>query len=624
MKFHINKLILWQKNNKLRTLDFENNKINIITGESGTGKSEIISIIDYCFFSSKVDITEVKINENVNWYGINFTINDKNYTIARYRIDKGKNSDKYYFSAIGNIPRMEEIEANNTEATLKPLLEAEFGINEKTLFPYGGSKIKLGSKISFRYFLMFNIVSDSIIDNKDYFFDTRNDVKYREALDRIFDLVMGIMDEEDLLIREELQNNRVKLNTLERRKDAQNKAKEDARNDIQRLVQKASHLGLLKIDENQTDFNFLKSELHRLLSNKQNFMRQDDRMTKKVNTLIKQRNEKIKYNNKLNIFLNDYENYIKLLSNEEQSIATANLFSSEFQEVYELPEAKYLLNILNYELKNIKEAIVESPKVKKDIRIKIKTNNELITSLEDRIKLLKTDLLTSNNILEKQWMFLGELTTKLEYIDFKSNYESNTEEMNILEDEIKKLEKKLEEYPQKKANVLSVLNELIQDYLDNVKESLGDYSGYLADFNYTHKTLELRKPKSIHTTKVGSSSNHMFLHLSLFLGIQEYLIELESNYVPSWLILDQPSRPYFGEGELSDTLLKPETDNAKIKNMLNVLVNFAKKINEEMNKEFQIILLEHVPKDFWINDNYLMSKIHLVEEFKDGNALVKV
>lgn len=624
MKFHINKLLLWQKNEKLRTLDFENNKINIITGESGTGKSEIISIIDYCFFSSKVDITEVKINENVNWYGINFTINDKNYTIARYRIDNGKNSDKYYFSATGNIPQMEEIEANNTEYTLKPLLEEEFGINEKTLFPYGGSRIKLGSKISFRYFLMFNIVSDSIIDNKDYFFDTKNDVKYREALDRIFDLVMGIMDEEDLLIKEELQNNRAKLNTIERREDAQNKAEEDSRNDIQRLAQKASQLGLLKIDENQTNFIFLKSELHRLLSNNQNFMRQDDGVTKKVNTLMKKRNEKIKYNNKLKIFLNDYENYIKLLSNEKQSIATANIFSSEFQEIYEVPEAKYLLKVLNYELNNIKEAIVESPKVKKDIRIKIKANNELISSLEDKIKLLKTDLLMSNNILEKQWMFLGELATKLEYIDFKNNYESNVEEKNKLEDEIKKLEKKLEEYPQKKANVLSVLNEVIQDYLDSVKDSLGDYSGYLADFNYTNKTLELRKPKSIHTTKVGSSSNHMFLHLSLFLGIQEYLIELESNYVPSWLILDQPSRPYFGEGELSDTLMKPETDNAKIRNMLNLLVNFAKKINDEMNKEFQIILLEHVPKDFWINDNYLMSKIHLVEEFKDGNALVKV
>lgn len=624
MKFHINELLLWQKDNTLRKLEFKNNKVNIITGESGTGKSEIISIIDYCLFSSKVDITEVKINENVEWYGLNFTINDKNYTVARYRIEDGKNSDKYYFSAIGNIPKIEEIKANNVEVTLKPILEAEFGINEKTLFPYGGSRIKLGSKISFRYFLMFNIVSDSIIDNKDYFFDTKNDVKYREALDRIFDLVMGIMDEEDLLIREELQKSRVKLNAIVRRDEAQKKAEEDSKNDVQRLAKKASYLGLLKIDETQTDVSFLKSELHRLLSSERNFVRQDNDATKKVNTIIRKRNEKIKYNNKLKIFLNDYENYIKLLSNEKQSIATANNFSSEFKEVYEVPDAKYLLNVLNFELNNIKEAIIESPKVKKDIRNKIKINNEQITSLEDNIELIKKDLLMSNNILEEQWMFLGELATKLEYIDFKNKNESSFEEMNRIEEEIKKLEIKLEEYPQLKANILSVLNEVIQDYLDSVKDSLGDYSGYLADFNYTHKTLELRKPKSIHTTKVGSSSNHMFLHLSLFLGIQEYLIELESNYVPSWLILDQPSRPYFGEGELSDTLMKPETDNAKIKNMLNLLVNFATKINDEMSKEFQIILLEHVPKEFWETDEYLMTKIHLVEEFKDGNALVKI
>ena len=87
MRFCINKVLLWQKNGRLRELKFKENKINIITGDSSTGKSEIISIIEYCLFSSEADITEVKINENVDWYGINFTIEDECYTLARYRIE---------------------------------------------------------------------------------------------------------------------------------------------------------------------------------------------------------------------------------------------------------------------------------------------------------------------------------------------------------------------------------------------------------------------------------------------------------------------------------------------------------------------------------------------------------
>lgn len=50
MKFNINKIILWLNNGKIRELTFEKNKVNVITGGSSTGKSEIIDIIDYCFF----------------------------------------------------------------------------------------------------------------------------------------------------------------------------------------------------------------------------------------------------------------------------------------------------------------------------------------------------------------------------------------------------------------------------------------------------------------------------------------------------------------------------------------------------------------------------------------------
>ncbi|MGG0246770.1 hypothetical protein ABEY31_30350, partial [Bacillus mycoides] len=44
MRFCIETITLWLRNNKIRTLKFEPNKVNVITGASGTGKSEIISI----------------------------------------------------------------------------------------------------------------------------------------------------------------------------------------------------------------------------------------------------------------------------------------------------------------------------------------------------------------------------------------------------------------------------------------------------------------------------------------------------------------------------------------------------------------------------------------------------
>ena len=83
MKFSFDTLSIWLKSGKIRTLSFLPNKINIVTGDSNTGKTAILDIIDYCLFASRHKISDSMINENVEWYGIRFFINEKYYTIAR-------------------------------------------------------------------------------------------------------------------------------------------------------------------------------------------------------------------------------------------------------------------------------------------------------------------------------------------------------------------------------------------------------------------------------------------------------------------------------------------------------------------------------------------------------------
>ena len=56
MRFYINKLLLWLKDGSLRTLKFENDKVNVITGNSKTGKTAILEIIDYCLCGSNAVI----------------------------------------------------------------------------------------------------------------------------------------------------------------------------------------------------------------------------------------------------------------------------------------------------------------------------------------------------------------------------------------------------------------------------------------------------------------------------------------------------------------------------------------------------------------------------------------
>lgn len=626
MRFCINKILLWQKNGKLRELSFKENKINIITGDSSTGKSEIISIIEYCLFSSEGDITEVKINENVEWYGINFTIENDCYTLARHRIENEEPSKLYYFSQLGAIPGINEINANAAEETLKPMLERKFGISDKTTFQYGGKEIKFGSKISFRYFFMFCIQTADVITNTNVFFDTKNKVKYQEALDRIFDLVLGIIDEEDLMLREELNKYRKKLVTLERRKDRIVKSYDDARKEIKLLAKRAVNLGLLTLYDDNLEF--LLSELRRIQNNSNQSVNSEDDIVKELNKMIKTRNEKIRYKNRLLSYLEEFDIYIKLISAEKESIITANYIAEEFDNLLDLPDVKYLLGILNYELNSISDTIKDKPKVRNKIILKINKIETEIQNLKKNIDVLSRDLTISNDILQKQWSFLGELQVRLNAIDLKEDVTQFDDEIKHVNSIILDIENKQSLYPEKKQKNINLLNELIQGYLKQAEDSMSDYAGYLSDFDYRQKTLRLRAPKSDKPTKVGSSSNHMFMHISLFLGLQEYFIRNHNKYVPSWLVLDQPSRPYYGgDGDTKklgkgDGSIDPRTDTARILNMLKLLASFSDVINKDLQKNFQIIMLEHIPASMWENDLYLKDKIYLVEEFRDGNALV--
>ena len=58
MKIAILNVILWPKDTSQspRIVHFEPGKINIITGESGTGKSTLTWIIDYCLGSDKCSV----------------------------------------------------------------------------------------------------------------------------------------------------------------------------------------------------------------------------------------------------------------------------------------------------------------------------------------------------------------------------------------------------------------------------------------------------------------------------------------------------------------------------------------------------------------------------------------
>src|SRR5690606_35320150 len=209
---------------------------------------------------------------------------------------------------------------------------------------------------------------------------------------------------------------------------------------------------------------------------------------------------------------------------------------------------------------------------------------------------------------KEKYMFLGYVKSKLEI--YKGNYDSiNNEETESLESQITELQKSIQDSGEKRYAIFNTLNEYIDRNLDLLK--IENYDTCRAYFNNIDKRLDLRVPDTseLYTMpQLGSASIAMNLHLAFFIGLPQLLLKNKSPYVPSFLVLDQISTPYYenaktskGVDEIDDISIEDfgESDRDKLNKALGVLNNYITKVKEE-NQQFQIILLEHIPETLWI------------------------
>ncbi|MFC6635593.1 DUF3732 domain-containing protein [Microbulbifer taiwanensis] len=608
MKFSIKKIILWMNDEGgyRRELKFEEDKVNVITGESNTGKTAILHIVDYCLFASKHKIAESQINENVAWYGLNFKVNDKDFTIARKSPNKNSVSSDYYFSSTGKIPELPS--PNMTEGSLKEILETEFNIDKDVKIPFGGKSLKADSKISLRYFMLFCTISGDIIQHSEVFFDKQNDNRYREALPRVFDLAVGIETVENILKREKKLSLQARLVKIEKKNKQISERKSEFHEDLQSIAMEAKEYGLIdEVDDIPSSIESLKSVIDDGIN--QAYSAKGNRFDK----IISEKNLLERKVRNLMRFQSAYNEYKSSLNVIEDSLKPVEYWRNK-DEIVKTSIFDTLITSLEEDLQKIKHLNKKRTPIDGKTTDEIAACRRLINELEQEAKGLPRQVKSFGDDRDK-YIFLGQTKTKLDLYHPKNDFDKIISTAEI-EGQISSIQ--VIDTTESRELCVKVLEEIIQDYMKLVEPSLENYGGYLPVFNYKDKKLDFRKPKTTYVEAAGSSSNDMFKHLFMFLGLHELMLTKNTNHVPSFLLIDQPSRPYYGEEEnVSETRLQ-HSDRAKVIDAFKLLDGFIGNVLSDMKQSFQMIVFEHVPKDYF--DDF--DNIHLVEEFRDGNALV--
>jgi DNA repair ATPase RecN len=614
MKFHITQIHLWLKDNRPnRVLNFLPNKVNVITGNSGTGKSSIITIIDYCLLGSESKLVEEHINEHILWYGLKFSINNKEYFIARKRMEQGILSNDIYFSSNGEIPSSPTPTISIND--LKKILELEFSIDSSITIPYGGHKIKAGQKVSFRYFLLFNTQSSPTILNPNLFFDfdLYDSAKYREALDRIFDLAIGVDTVDNVLVKDKLDQIEKEIIKYEKK---------------QKLTEKELNIFSTRILELMTAAQEYELIEKKLFTAEEGLERLralvNDYKEDKINTDLSEleelntsRRNLVRQIRNLRSFELEYGKYRDTLDKDADSLQPIEYIYSNYYETIPIPEIKSFIEGLNEELVKIKSAIGNKKPFSVNIGDEIDKKEKELTVITNQIKNFPIQTKHFVSSISK-FIFIGELKAKLSFYLMDSESENYPALISELKEEYSLLSGKLQDTEVRKSILMQILLDRIQQYISS-SEAIDDYNKFKAYWNYKDKILQLREPSAKVPSNIGSSSNHMFLHLFLFLGLHEHFIKEKVPFIPQFLIFDQLSQPYYGEAKIQGKEeIDDDNDKNKLTKALQLLNEFITKVTVNTKEEFQIILLEHAPKEYWAG----MENYHLVEEFRNGNSLV--
>ncbi|MGB8453157.1 MAG: DUF3732 domain-containing protein [Anaerocolumna sp.] len=267
--------------------------------------------------------------------------------------------------------------------------------------------------------------------------------------------------------------------------------------------------------------------------------------------------------------------------------------------------------------------IVDKMPFETDISNKLADLKSKLDDIEQHIKLCPKINFTPISDSER-YIALGEI--KSEYTKLlnrpknKSNIDERIKNKRI---ELEDYNSRYVDYDSAREATINALNDCSAAYMILAKSAFESYEGYLPSYDYKKRILQLRKSKTNQIESRTSSSVDLFRHLCLFLGIHELSIINKVPYVAPFLILDQPTRPYFQTNKNIDyTETKNNTDSKgdwnKVEEIFFTLNEFIK--NVQKNKgEIQVIVLEHVSNEAWEG----RENVHLVEEF-DGvkNALI--
>lgn len=621
MSLQIKAIVLYSHKGAKRILHFQPGCVNIITGESGRGKSAIIPIIDYCLGRSTFQIPEGVIKDNVAWYGvILMNDNDTEIMVAKPSPEPGAlTQSNGYYAVASQIepPDLSDLILNTNDSSLVESLSKLIGISPNKNIPNPG-ETRHSLEATIRHTTPYLFQDQGLVANKDILFYRQLEPFKPQSMVDTLPYFLGAIREDKLQLINELRLARRALKQAE--KNLQ-ESEMIATHGVMRgraLIEEAAQVGLIVPAEPP----HTTLEMHKILRPLMDWkpsvtpIPSDERLSKLRGDLddymetLRQTNEKIQT---AESFVREARGYSREAHEQSARLQTVELFLDNDK------EHGHCCPLCN---SNISNSIPKVIVIKDSLQ---RLQNDLLSVENERPRLEEyiTSLMEKRDLLRK---LIDETRFAIDSIVAEQDAGEELRDMNaraarvigrislyldtvsmIYEDSA--LRKALEEAKNRAQHIEEQMSadeeeELLSSFLNRIGQDMSkwakrlevEHSEFPFRFDLKKLTVMVDRPgRPFPLQRIGGGKNWLGCHLITLLALHKHF-QTEHRPVPGFLVLDQPSQVYFPSVEVYKAVDGTEEGMAMVDVDLvavNRMFDFLFDVCESLSPKFQIIVFEH-------------------------------
>lgn len=635
----IKSLVFYNTAGEKRILSFEIGKVNIITGESKTGKTALIDIVNYCLGSDDCRISEGIIRDTVEWFGILLQLETEQVFVARQNPNRLNQSSTQYIyfsnSDVVQIPELSGLNNNSDVGTLKDFFTKKLFISEFKNRPESGTRDALS--VNFKHSRFYSFQPQDLIAQRNFLFYGQSDTFAAQAIKDTLPYFLGVLREDTIRIEQEIAAKKRELHRNEKELKEYERLKQDGSKKIFELTEEAKQLNLLSSERLIIDETQAMVALNEVLSWETNMTEIAQGENANLKKLIDEKNDLSKELGILNddvkavrTFINQTSDYSTEATQQKIRLESIKLFGETEAELHNCPLCSQTvdndipsISAINKSLtelsENLTTTIVEQPKLGQYVEKLLLSQENLKKEIEIRQNGIKAIYLEQDessklkDINLRRGKVIGKVSLFLESFRMVEEDTTLQSKIELLRTQIATLEE-LVSTEEKESRLNAVLNQ-INNQMTNWASGL-DLEHQDAPIRFDIKKLTIfadTPTKSIALNHMGSGANWVAYHLLIHFALHKHFVKA-NRPVPRFLILDQPSQIYFPpEKDLSQTgEISASSDETAVKQMY----EFIFKVTKELAPDFQVIIIDHAKLNF---QDFTDS---ITEEWRNGVKLI--